>query len=139
MRAPTLLSSFCTTITALNSGPTFSFKTDSWPFEPLSDNQPNAMILREHEEMSLIDFLNGEMPVFYTRDLSLVDGPSLLRAPAGDLNPFDAERIEAFDWRADNVDIAREFGLGSGGRQSIHGSSQAWWNAMSILSDRRRV
>lgn len=55
---------------------TFSFDTDR-DFEPLEQGQVEAVILREHEKTPLIDFLNGEIPVFYTADLSLVDGPSL--------------------------------------------------------------
>lgn len=98
---------------------TFSFETDRY-FEPMDTAQPNAVILREHDEVPLIDFLNGEMPIFYTRDLSLIDGPSLLRAPADGINPFDTDRIEIFDWQGHDVDIAREFGAGSGGRRSIH-------------------
>ncbi|WP_340672615.1 DEAD/DEAH box helicase [Bradyrhizobium ottawaense] len=97
---------------------TFSFETDRY-FEPLTREQVGAIILREHEEMPLIDFLNGEMPIFYTADLSLVDGPSLWRA-AADLPPFDSDMIEAFDWAGRNVDIGREFGDGRRGMISVH-------------------
>lgn len=103
---------------------TFSFETDRY-FEPLTAHEPAAVIEREREETPLIDFLNGEMPVFYTGDLSLIDGPSLLRAPRGDVPPFDIDRIEPYDWDGANVDIAREFGAGRGGRLSIHASLEA--------------
>lgn len=98
---------------------TFSFETDRF-FEPLIENQPSPVISREHETISLIDFLNGEMPQFYTGDLSLVDGPSLLKASAEPLKPFDESQIENFDWVRANVDIQREFGAGRGGKISIH-------------------
>ena len=68
----------------------------------------------------MIDFLNGEMPHFYTSDLSLIDGHSLLRVPQEDLPPFDEAHIEPIDWAAINVDIQREFGAAREGRISIH-------------------
>jgi superfamily II DNA or RNA helicase len=103
---------------------TFSFETDRY-FEPLTDDEPVAIIEREREETALIDFLNGEMPIFYTGDLSLIDGSSLLRAPTEDMPPFDPSLIEPFDWANAGVDIAREFGNGRGGRLSIHASLEA--------------
>lgn len=103
---------------------TFSFETDRY-IEPLSQDQPNAVILREHEETPLVNFLNGELPLFYTADLSLIDGPSLLRAPAHDLPPFNPAMIEVFDWDAHNVDIGREFGAGGRGRISVHACLEA--------------
>jgi superfamily II DNA or RNA helicase len=98
---------------------TFSFETDRY-FEPATLNQPDAGVEVERESTSLIDFLNGEMPLFYTDDLSLVDGNSLFRSPQGDLAPFDERLIEAFDWDAANVDIGREFGVARAGKVSIH-------------------
>lgn len=102
---------------------TFSFETDRY-FEPLVRDDTDVIILREHEETPLVDFLNGEMPVFYTADLSLIDGPSFLRA-AGDLPPFAPEMIEIFDWTGHNVDIGREFGDGEGGMISVHACLEA--------------
>jgi hypothetical protein len=98
---------------------TFSFETGRF-FEPFTRDEPDAVILREHEETPLIDFLNGEMPEFYTTDLSLVHGYSMLRAPAEDLPAFDPAMIEPFDWAAHNVDIGREFGEGQRGQISVH-------------------
>jgi superfamily II DNA or RNA helicase len=103
---------------------TFSFETDRY-FEPLAGGQMDAAILREHDEAPLIDFLNGEMPLLYTDDLSLIDGPSFLRAPAGDLPLFDPAMIEVFDWDGHNVDIGREFGDGRFGRISVHACIEA--------------
>ncbi len=103
---------------------TFSYDTDRY-FEPLTPNQMGAVILREHEEAPLIDFLNGEMPVFYTADLSSFEGPNLFRAPMTDLPPFDPAMIEVFDWDGRNVDIGREFGEGRRGRISVHACLEA--------------
>lgn len=103
---------------------TFSFETDRF-FEPYTADEPDAVIVREHEETPLIDFLNGEMPEFYTADLSLVHGYSMLRAPAEDLPPFDPAMVEPFDWIAHNVDIGREFGAGRRGQISVHACLEA--------------
>lgn len=103
---------------------TFSFETDRY-FESLSSNRTDAVVLREHEETPLLDFLNGEMPLFYTSDLSLVDGSSLLRAPTSDLPPFDPSMIDVYDWDGHNVDIGREFGAGRQGRISVHACIEA--------------
>jgi len=64
------------------------------------------------------------MPVFYTSDLSLVDGPSLWRA-ADDLPPFAPEMIDTFDWTGRNVNISREFGDGGGAMISVHACLEA--------------
>lgn len=98
---------------------TFSFETDRF-FEPLTRNEPEAVVVREQEETNIIEFLNAEMPQFYTADLSLVDGASLLRSSSEAFPPFDQQNIEAFDWANANVDIAREFGAGRQGRISVH-------------------
>lgn len=98
---------------------TFSFDTDRF-FEPYTANEPIAIVVREHEETDLVDFLNAEMPQFYTNDLSLIDGTSLLRSSNEAPPPFDHGQIEVFDWAAANVDIAREFGVGQQGKISVH-------------------
>lgn len=98
---------------------TFSFETDRF-FEPYSANEPVATVLRENEETALIEFLNAEMPQFYTADLSLIDGTSLLRSSNEAFPPFDQNQIETHDWATANVDIAREFGAGREGRISVH-------------------
>lgn len=98
---------------------TYSFETNRF-VEPLTPNEPDVQIERERETLSLIDFLNSEMPIFYTEDLSLVDGYSLLRAPTDALPPFDDSLIETLDWAAANIDIQREFGVAGDGLISIH-------------------
>lgn len=98
---------------------TFSFNTDRY-IEPASANEPSATVEREREVVGMVEFLNGDMPLFYTSDLSLVDGNSLLRAPHQELAPFDDALIEAIDWAGLNVDIQREFGEGTQGRISVH-------------------
>jgi hypothetical protein len=98
---------------------TFSFETDRY-FEPATQHESEATIIEEFHETPLIQFLNGEMPLFYTADLALLQGNSLLRRPPDDQPAFDNRLIEIVDWAASNVDIAREFGEGRNGRISVH-------------------
>ena len=103
---------------------TFSFETERY-FEPASAHEPAANVEREREMVGVIEFLNGDMPLFYTGDLSLIDGNSLLRAPNEDMPPFDEGLIEVLDWDGMNVDIAREFGAATQGRISVHYALEA--------------
>ncbi len=97
---------------------TFSFDTDRF-FEPASANEPEVLIEREREAVPIVDFLNGEMPAFYTADMALVHGFSYLK-PADNVPPLDLAQIEPINWTAENVDIEREFGTGREGRLTIH-------------------
>lgn len=97
---------------------TYSFATDRF-FEPGNAADPPITVTRDRESVPLIEFLNGEMPWFYTSDLSLIDGYTLLR-PAEQDYSFDDRALEARDWTAANVDITREFGPGRGARISVH-------------------
>lgn len=98
---------------------TFSFETDRF-FEPASEQEPNILVLQEREEVSLIRFLNEHMPHFYTADLALIDGYTILRPPPDDAAVFDDRLIEIVDWNSANADIRREFGEGREGRRSVH-------------------
>lgn len=102
---------------------TFSFETERF-FEPASQQEPEIVIERERESISIIHFLNAEMPQFYTADLALVDGYTILRQPAEDQPVFDASTFEVVDWDAAGVDIRREFGEGRDGLISVHSHLQ---------------
>lgn len=99
---------------------TFSFETNRF-FEPATANEPVIDIERERETIPLIDFLNAEMPQFYTTDLSLLDGFSILRPSKDDHPVFDDRMIEVVDWAAAQVEITREFGAAAPGLVSVHG------------------
>lgn len=98
---------------------TFSFETNSF-FEPASDREPEIVLEHNRGLLPLLDFINEEMLLFYTSDLSVIDGYNIFRAPTEALPPLDERSIEVLDWAAANVNIAREFGNAGRGRQSIH-------------------
>lgn len=98
---------------------TFSFETDRF-IEPASPNEPVVTIERERESVPIIDFLNGELPQFYTANLAMVQGFSMLPPAKGDPPVFDEGMIAVVDWVAANVDIGREFGATQPGFISVH-------------------
>ena len=97
---------------------TFSFLTDRF-IEPASQNEPEITVERERESIPLIDFLNAELPQFYTSDLAMIHGYSMLAAAKGDAPVFDDRAIEVSDWVAAGVDIGREFGVARPGLVSV--------------------
>ncbi len=62
---------------------TFSFETDRF-IEPASPNQPEIMIERRNGEVSIVDFLNDELPQFYTADLATIHGANMFSPHKGD-------------------------------------------------------
>ena len=88
--------------------------------EPASAREPEITIEREREALPIIEFLNGELPQFYTADLALVQGFSMLPPPKGFAPVFDNDMINVVDWAAAKVDIEREFGAAREGLVSIH-------------------
>jgi superfamily II DNA or RNA helicase len=98
---------------------TFSFETDRY-FEPASDHESVASVQQDRDDIPMIDFLNGDMPHFFTSDLSLVHGASLLKPPDGEVPLLDKNQMEVVDWAAAKVDIRREFGNAKPGKVSIH-------------------
>ncbi len=98
---------------------TFSFNTDRF-FELADPGQPEISVEHNRTLVPLIDFVNEEMLLFYTADLSLVDGYNIFRAPVEPPPPLNDAAIEVIDWAAGNVNIQREFGDAGAGRHSIH-------------------
>ena len=60
------------------------------------------------------------MLIFYTSDLSLIDGYNIFRAPAEAPSPLDVSTIETTNWQEENVNIQCEFGNAGEGKRSIH-------------------
>jgi len=98
---------------------TFSFDTNRF-FELASDNEPEIYVEHDRGSFPLIDFINDEMLIFYTSDLSQIDGFSIFRSPNDPPPPLDILTIEVIDWSANNVNIKCEFGNAGTGHQSIH-------------------
>lgn len=97
----------------------FSFDTDRF-FEPAEPDAPKVSILYERGAVDIIDILNEELLHFYTADLALLHGFSLLRPSPDDQPLFDVGKFEVRDWIGSGVDIQREFGDGADGRVSVH-------------------
>ena len=76
-------------------------------FQAASDDEPDVVVHRGNEDISLTEFLNEESPSFYCSDLSAIEGQSLYPAP-GNLEPFNNEMFETVNWQGAGVDITRE-------------------------------
>ncbi|MGH7181821.1 MAG: DEAD/DEAH box helicase [Nitrospiraceae bacterium] len=98
---------------------TFSFHTDRF-FELVGDGQPEINVEKNRAFFPLIDYLNDVMLLFYTGDLSLIDGYNIFRASTELPPPLNDDAIEMVNWAAGNVNIQREFGDAGVGCQSIH-------------------
>jgi hypothetical protein len=99
---------------------TFSFDTDRF-FELATDAEPDLYIEQDRAAVPLINYINEEMLIFYTSDISLIDGYNIFRAPKEPLPPLDEGVIEEVDWSAGKVNIQREFGDAGNGMTSVHG------------------
>ena len=71
-------------------------------------------------EVSIVDFLNDELPQFYTADLATIHGANMFSPHKGDPPVLDNRILEVVDWTAANVDITREFGAAGDGLISVH-------------------
>jgi hypothetical protein len=76
-------------------------------FEPASDDEPEMVVHRGNEDITITEYLNEEAPSFYCSDLSSIEGQSLYPAP-GNLEPFNNDAFETVDWQGSGVDITRE-------------------------------
>lgn len=98
---------------------TFSFETDRF-FEPFPENETEIFVEHDRGSIPIIQYINQEMLLFYTSDLSLIDGYNIFRAPE-DFKPILDDRVlEKTDWESSNVDIECEFGDAKAGKISLH-------------------
>jgi superfamily II DNA or RNA helicase len=84
-------------------------------FRPATDDQPDLVVHRANEDMWMQDYLNEELPSFYTADLSAIEGTSFFPVPA-DLEPFGNDFFETVDWAQADVDITKEKPTNDDGR-----------------------
>ena len=84
-------------------------------FEPASDDEPEMVVHRGNEDITITEYLNEEAPSFYCSDLSAIEGQSLYPAP-GNLEPFNNDAFETVDWQGAGVDITREKDRSQSGR-----------------------
>jgi len=69
--------------------------------------------------LSLVDYLNENVPSFYTADLGILEARTYTEARL-DVPVFDSNRIEPADWSFDGVDIELEFGERGANGISVH-------------------
>lgn len=98
---------------------TFSLNTERF-YEPASGNEPVITVEQDRQSSPIIDFINEEMLIFYTSDLSLIDGYNIFREPNEPRPPYDTQLMEVVDWASNNVNIQCEFGDAGYGLTSIH-------------------
>ncbi len=101
---------------------TYSFNTYRY-FEPASANEPDIYVENERSSFPLIDYINQELLLFFTSDLSQIEGSNIFRTPEEPILPFDDQAIELVNWADYDVNIRREFdkpGDVEDGKCSIH-------------------
>jgi superfamily II DNA or RNA helicase len=76
-------------------------------FQPASDDEPDLIVHRSNEDITIEEYLNEEMPSFYTSNLSAIEGQSIFPVPQ-ELEPFGNDSFETIDWAASQVDITKE-------------------------------
>lgn len=106
----------------------FGFEADKF-FEPDEQNDVEVEIVFHRHSVDIIDYLNEDQLGFYTTDLSRIEGYSIFRTPDAPIPPFDDHSITTIDWRAQNVNIRREFGNAGAGLISIH---QYYQNTLAV-------
>ncbi len=75
-------------------------------FKPASDDEIDLLVHRGNEDVWISEYLNEEMPSFYTADLSAIEGQSFFPVPAP-TEPFSNDSVETVDWAAAGVDITK--------------------------------
>lgn len=76
-------------------------------FKPASEEEPEVIIHRGNEDITIEEYLNEEVPSFYCSDLSAIEGQSFYPVPE-ELEPFSNNSFEVVDWRGAAVDITKE-------------------------------
>ena len=84
-------------------------------FRAATEDQLDLVVHRANEDVWMQDYLNEELPSFYTSDLSAIEGTSFFPVPA-DLEAFSNDLFETVDWAQAGVNIEKEKPNNEGGR-----------------------
>jgi superfamily II DNA or RNA helicase len=84
-------------------------------FRAATEDQPDLVVHRGNEDVWIQEYLNEELPSFYTSNLSAIEGTSFFPVPA-DLEPFGNDAFETVNWAQEGVDITKEKPCGEGDR-----------------------
>lgn len=90
-------------------------------FRITDPDAPKIQLLKGHDSIELIDYLNANPLDLYLGDMSRISGSSLFPVQPGKIEPFDPENIVTVDWNENGVDIMNEFNTqGKEDGMSIH-------------------
>ena len=90
-------------------------------FSCIDPKQQQVFIEGRFETRPLINFLNSPNIQFYFSDFSSLLGNEHFKSNILDTDSvFHISQIEVVDWKNENVDISREFGVAKSGKRSIH-------------------
>jgi len=76
-------------------------------FQAATEDQTDLVVHRGNEDVWMDEYLNEELPSFYTSNLSAIEGTSFFPVPA-DLELFGNDSFETVDWAQAHVDITKE-------------------------------
>jgi superfamily II DNA or RNA helicase len=98
----------------------YRLDTAHW-FTAVDDAQLSLLeIIRSHKNVTILDYLNSNLPEFFFADFSRVHGAELFPWPGGTPPAINDDQLVPIDWVASNVDITKEFGPCATGKRSIH-------------------
>jgi superfamily II DNA or RNA helicase len=103
----------------------FTFAARSDTYFVGSRGNPDVIVERGGQRVTLCDYLNASPLVFYTADFSSFSGSTFVPAAASDFQAFDITAIEPVDWEGESVDVTAEYdvpdkGRPQAGKLSIH-------------------
>jgi superfamily II DNA or RNA helicase len=76
-------------------------------FQAASPDEPDLIVHRANEDITVQEYLNEELPSFFCSDLSAIEGLSRFPTPTV-LQAFSDDLVEVIDWEVADVDITRE-------------------------------
>lgn len=88
------------------------------PMFTVASNMREVKLLKNNNEISLIEYLNDKPLNFYSANLSRIQGTTIYKF-SDNFRPFDSSLIEIVDWNKENVDIQTECGVCNNGKISI--------------------
>lgn len=100
----------------------FSLNKDYY-FSTVPGHKVNINITRNslygQHYIPFLDYLNSKPLNFYFADFSMLCENELFRSKGNKFSLFNTNQIEILDWKAENVDITKEFGILEGGKKSV--------------------
>ena len=102
-------------------------------FEAATEHEPDLTVHFRNVDTPIGEFLNEELPIFLTSDLSSIEGTSIFHSPT-DLELIGADAFEVIDWHGAGVDIEMEKPDEAAGRSIFE-----WLEERLLGSDARLI